>query len=349
MIRFKTWKILCSWALLFIWTGLGSAQESTQQPQKDANTSKSEFAAQIQKYAKKKARTQKYTLKYKFKKGDVIRWQHDHRIVNETKFGTEAVKTSTRARPEYSWTVQNVDGLGNMRFEIMMERIKVWEQNGSADQVHYDSDKDKTVPESCVVYHERVGRPSSMYSISKNGQIVDSKSYYDVLALGGVGENPVIAFPDKPIGIGKKWGVEYVKRAKDEFGSLQQINLRVGYELAKVVDGKAHVTFKTSVLTPMTDETIHSQIVTHLARGFAVFDIEKGMLTHRETNWDERVIGYRGQESYMHYQAFRKETLVVEPNIADVKTDANVLPVSHDETIPTGNLLKPLKKKASGD
>lgn len=322
------------------------AQQDGEQ-QKESNDSA--FSASIANFTKRKIDAQKYVLNYKFKKGDVIRWQHDHRTVVETRFGQDSEKTSTRARPDYKWTVKNVDSLGNIRFDIEMERIKVLEQHGEEEPILYDSEKHKDAPDSCLAYQERLGRVCSTYSVSPNGQVVGSKSHYYQVKLGGVGENPVIAFPNKPIGIGHKWDVTDIVRAKDEYGVIQQVKLRVRYVLEKVVDGKAHITFTTDTLNPQIDETVRSQIVTHLTRGFVVFDVAKGVLTNRETRWDERVIGYQGPESYMHYQAFRKESLAAEEKVAvekkpAAKPAAKLAVLETEEEKQTQTMLAPLKK-----
>ena len=125
-----------------------------------------------------------------------------------------------------------------------------------------------------------------------------------------------------------------------------KFNCEFAFVLEKIVDGKAHITFFTETLTPQLDETVRSQIVTHMTRGFIVFDIAKGMLTHRETRWDERVIGYQGPESYMHYTAFRTETLKSEPAKVAKKEDKPAVKVAKKETEPqqTHTLLKPMKK-----
>ncbi|WP_148618941.1 hypothetical protein [Mariniblastus fucicola] len=324
--------------------------QQAKSPQEDSGSTSdtdSDFAAQIDKFTKRKIGQQKYSLNYKLKKGDVIRWQHDHRTVVETRFGTASDKTSTRARPEFKWTVQNVDSRGTIRFDIEMEKIKVLEQKGESDPINYDSEKDKEAPGTCLPYQERLGRVCSTYSISPNGQVVNKKSNYDYqIKLGGVGDNPVIAFPNEPIPVGHKWDVTDTVKARDEYGSNQQLKLRVRYVLEKVVDGKAHVTFTTNVMTPHIDETTRSQVVTHMARGFIVFDIAKGLITNRETRWDERVIGYQGPESYMHYTAFRKELLVQEEKVAVAAPVAKVAkknPVPGEEQ-RTRTLLQPLKK-----
>ena len=338
--RMKLKNILFALAIVSItFSGL-TAQEDSKAKESDAD-----FAAQIGNFTKRKVGAQKYTLAYKFKKGDVIKWKHDHQTVVETRFGAKSDKTSTRAQPEFEWTVKNVDDLGTIRFDIEMTRIKVLEQQGELDPVNYDSDGSKEVPASCAAYKERLGRVCSTYSISPNGQVVDSKSNYHQIKIGGVGDNPVVAFPDKPIAIGHKWDVTNMVRAKDEFGALQPVQLRVRYVLEKVVDGKAHITFATATLNTQLDETVRSQIVTHLTRGFVVFDIEKGVLTNREIRWDERVIGYQGPESYMHYKAFHGEVLVQEKNLGTTKPVARVAekkPVKEPQQ--THTLLQPMKK-----
>jgi len=130
---------------------------------------------------------------------------------------------------------------------------------------------------------------------------------------------------------------------------MQQVKIRKRYVLEKVVDGMAHITFTTTLLNTQVDETVRSQIVTHMTRGFIVFDIAKGVISNRETRWDERVIGYQGPESYMHYTAFRKETLLEEEATyvsAKEKPAAKVAKKkSPTEPEQPKMLLQPLKRK----
>ncbi len=353
MTRLQLKNVSLTIALTLIAISGAFAQQATQQQSEPAKVESptedksAEFAAQIDKFARRKVAAQKYTLEYKFKKGDVIQWKHDHRTVIKTRSGAETDNTSTRAQPDFKWTVRNVDSRGTIRFDIEMERIKVLEQLGAKDPVYYNSDKDKQVPNTCVPYKERLGNVCATYSISPNGQVVAKKSNYQQITLGGVGDNPVVAFPNKPISVGHKWDVTHVVRAKDEYGYEQQLKLRLRYVLEKVVDGKAHITFDTDVLTPLSDETIRAQIVSHMARGFIVFDIARGVLLNRETRWDERVIGYQKAENYMHYTAFRNEVRFEKEEVA-VKSAAPVAKVAKKETEEeppkTHTLLQPMKK-----
>ncbi len=357
MTRLQLKNLSLTIALTLIAVSGALAQQSTQPQSESAKVEtptedkSAEFAAQLDKFARRKVAAQKYALEYKFKKGDVIQWKHDHRTVIKTRSGAATENTSTRAQPDFKWTVRNVDSRGTIRFDIEMERIKVLEQLGSNDPVHYDSDKDKKAPDTCVPYKERLGKVCATYSISSSGRVVAKKSNYEQVLLGGVGDNPVVAFPTMPISIGHKWDVPHFVTAKDEYGSDQRLPLRVRYVLEKVVDGKAHITFDTDVLTPLSDETIRAQIVSHMARGFIVFDIANGVLLNRETRWDERVIGYQKAENYMHYTAFRNEVRVEEEKVA-AKPAAPVAKVAKTETETkteeespkTHTLLQPMKK-----
>jgi hypothetical protein len=310
---------------------------------------------QISKFTKRQTKSQKYLLKYKMKKGETIRWKHDHRILNKSRHAGTSEKTSTRTQPEYSWKVKNVDSLGNMRFEISLDRVQVFSNIGESFETHYDSESSKEIPDSCHVYAERVGRPSATYTISPTGQVVASKSNYRANDLGGIGDAPVIAFSDKPISVGYKWAVEDTLDARDEYGIMTQVNIRVQYKLEKVVDGKAYIAFKTDILTPLSSEKVRSQILTHLIKGIAVFDINRGTFVKREFRWDEKVQGYNTPDSFLHYQAQREEVRVFADEVAETTPAKPIAKVAKKETTSsssinsssnkTGNLLQPMKSK----
>lgn len=319
---------------------------------------------QIAKFTRRRAKSQKYLLAYKMEKGETVRWKHDHGIVNKSRFGGTSEKTSTRTQPEYSWKVQNVDGRGNMRFEITLDRVQVFSIIGDEAETHYDSDRDAEAPDSCKKYAERVGRPSATYTISSSGQVVDSKSNYRANDMGGVGDagdTPVIAFPTNPISVGHKWNVNKTLPARDEYGVVKQINMRVQYTLEKVVDGKAYIAFETDVLTPLSSEKVRSQLITHMIKGLAVFDINRGSIVQREIRWDEKVQGYNTPDSFLHYQAMRTEQRVFPAEVAKKAatpaaptTAAPVARIAKNETPSTPTekthtLLQPMGSKSNSE
>ncbi len=311
----------------------------------------------IKSFSHRQSKGQKYLLKYKMKKGEKFRWQQDHQILNKSQVsGAKEETTLTRTQSLFVWEVKNIDSRDQMRFEIMMDNISVFSRIGKEDPVTYNSkdftaDETEKVPPSCMAYHERLGRPISSYSIMPNGTIVAQKSKYPNVKLGGVGEAPVVAFPNVAIPVGHKWNIHEGLKARDEHGIYRTINVRVQYELQKIVDGKAYIAFETDVLDPLNSEKVHSQIINHLTRGIAVFDLAKGMLVHREIRWDEKVVGYEGPDSFLQYQAKRVEKLVEETltvagrpkkPAATTPTAAASTPVP--ATVPRRAMLQPLKK-----
>ena len=302
----------------------------------------------IKAISKRKTKKQKYLLAYNLKVGDKLRWKQDHQILNKSRIsGSVEETTSTRTQSQFVWEVKSVDARNQTRFEIALDKIKVWSKVGENKPETYDNadfkpTDTKGIPDSCRAYHERVGRVSSSYTIAPNGTITAKKSNYPSVKLGGIGDAPLIAFPGEAIVVGHRWDIHDSLRARDEYGVYKSLNVRVRYELDKVVDGKAYISFETDILTPLNSEKVHSQIINHMTRGVAVFDIARGMLVHRELRWDEKVVGYEGPDSFLVYQAKRTEKLVVDSPEASTKTKATR---SVDSNVRQATMLAPLEVK----
>jgi len=311
-----------------------------------ATAQEESIADTIKAVSKRKTKTQKYLLAYKLKTGDKLRWKQDHQIENKGRIaGSEEETTLTRTQSEFVWEVKTVDALKQARFDIALDRIKVWSKIGEDKAVTYNSkdfkpEKYEGVPESCMVYHERLGRVGASFTILPNGTITAKKSNYPSINLGGVGDGPVVAFPENAIAVGHHWDINDTLRAKDEYGVYKTLNVRVRYVLEKVVEGKAYIAFETDILTPMNSEKVHSQIINHMTRGIAVFDIARGMIVHREIRWNEKVVGYEGPDSFLVYRAKRIEKLVVDPAKADKVANKETL--SANSNVKQATMLAPL-------
>jgi hypothetical protein len=102
----------------------------------------------------------------------------------------------------------------------------------------------------------------------------------------------------------------------------------------KVKSGNAYISFRTEVLTPVESEKIKSQIMQQMTKGYIVFDIAAGRPIRKEVEWDEKVQGYEGPDSYLQYLGRMSEKLVV-----DSGQQAN----SH------GSLLAPIKTEIASE
>lgn len=242
---------------------------------------------------------QKYKLAYEMKKGENLRWTVEHVASTKTQIAGDSEETSSRSRSTKLWKVSSVDTQGNMTFVHSVETVKMWQQIGDDEPVTYDSSKDKNAPMEYESVPEKIGKPLAVITISPDGQVMDRKTSLPQ-ARFGVGDITT-PLPKESVGIGHKWYVPSTLSAKDEEGRTLQLKTRIHYELSKVKLPNAFISFRTEVLTPVQSEKVRSQIMQQLTKGYVVFDIQRGLPIHKEVEWDEKVQGYEGPDSYLNY------------------------------------------------
>jgi hypothetical protein len=129
----------------------------------------------------------------------------------------------------------------------------------------------------------------------------------------------LVPLPDKPIAIGHQWAVPTQLQVEDENGLVQNLSARVLHELEKVVEGKAYISIRTEILTPVESDKIRSQIMQQMSSGYAVLDLERGLIVFKELDWNEKVQGFEGNDSLLQYMAKLTEKIVNEENASSKK------------------------------
>jgi hypothetical protein len=117
--------------------------------------------------------------------------------------------------------------------------------------------------------------------------------------------------------------------ATDEEGTRQQLKARINYQLTKVVDQKAYISFKSEILTPLESEKIKSQLLQQMSDGYVVFDLKNGRQIRKEVEWNTKVQGYEGPDSYLEYIGRLSEKYVADP-ASDRKSNVSQAPVPLD-------------------
>ncbi len=245
------------------------------------------------------AQKQQYLLEYKFKKDEECRWNVEHVATTETQIGGTHESTSSRSQSVKLWKISSVDSQGNITFAHTIESVSMWQQIGEGQPVAYDSTKDGTPPSEFEGVDEKIGKPIAVITISKDGKLIDRKSSLQQ-AHFGVGD-VCVPLPDGPIAVGHRWYVPTTLTASDEEGRKQQLKARINYQLTKVKDENAYITFRTEVLTPVESEKVKSQLLQQLNNGYIVFDIQSGRHVRKEVEWNEKVQGYEGPDSFLKY------------------------------------------------
>jgi hypothetical protein len=183
--------------------------------------------ALLNKAANAAAAQQQYELKYKFRKGDQLRWQVEHTATTKTHMANETEEMSSRSKSVRCWKVVNVDSKGNMVFEHSIESLEAWEQVGETEPIAYNSLTDTTPPPYYESTAEKLGRTLATLTVAPTGQIVNRQSNLDTADFG-MGD-VLIPMPDKPIAIGHRWSVPKQFQAENEEGEVQQFAARIVY------------------------------------------------------------------------------------------------------------------------
>jgi hypothetical protein len=125
--------------------------------------------------------------------------------------------------------------------------------------------------------------------------------------------------PKEPIAIKHRWNVPLNFQSSNENGANVNLKARRCYEFRKVKDGKAYISFRTEVLTPIKSHTVRSKILQKMIKGMIVWDIAKGLPVQKHVHWDEKVQAYNGADSFLKYVGRMTVKLVDSQELAEVE------------------------------
>jgi hypothetical protein len=245
-----------------------------------------------------------YKLAYRFTPGEAVRTKVVHLATVDTKIKGTKQTTKSRTISTRAWKIHDVDGAGNITFDNTVERVEMWNSVEGRQEVHYDSDTDKTPPPEFAPVAASVGKVLSTIKIDPQGRIL-SRNDAQPHSNPGIGDLTV-PFPpaDKqPIRAGVTWSIPDELKLPQDNGTIKKIQTQQQYKLEKVESGVATIAVATQVLTPINDPKLQSQLVQRLQKGTIKFDLDAGRLLHKQIDIDQEVFGFSGPESHMQYLA----------------------------------------------
>jgi hypothetical protein len=255
-----------------------------------------------------KPSSKKYDLRYKLKRGDVLRYDVTHRASIHSTIEQETQAAQTRTDSVKAWKVTDVLKNGEIEFLNVVERVHMVNQLPDKDPTEYNSERDKTPPPGFEDAASAVGVPISSVRISPRGKIIRR----DVKIKGASNEEdaPVaLRLPEKPVAIGETWDEPFDVVVAVEAGGTKSIQTRRHHELLSVENGIATVKVTYQVLTPI-DPPIECQLVQRLMEGEVQFDIDAGRVVSQKMDIDKRILGFAGPTSSMQYIMRMEEKLL---------------------------------------
>lgn len=290
-----------------------------------------------------KPESQKYELRYKFNRGDVLRYEVTHRASIQSTIDNTTQAAQTKTDSIKAWKVTDVLPEGDIEFTNVVEKVHMVNQLPEKDPVEYDSSKDEVAPPGFEDAARAVGVPLSVMRITPHGKVVRR----DVKVRGQSAEDDapiVLRLPEKPVAIGDTWDESFEVQVKLEKNNTKMIQTRRHYKLADVKNGVATIDVTYQVLSPI-DAAIETQIVQRLMEGEARFDIEKGQLIRQKMDVDKRIIGFAGPTSSMQYIMKMEESLVKDETTA--KASSPVPSTTATNAKPEAKTEKPKTQTAN--
>lgn len=245
------------------------------------------------------AGTKAYKLRYKFRPGETLRWEVEHRAkVRSTVQGTTQT-AETLSLSIKVWKIESVDTDGNAALVYSVERVEMTQKFDGRQETRYNSDTDPTPPPGFENVAKAVGTPLAQLTLDPRGTVIKRDEHY--VQAAPLPDNITLPLPENAVSTGEEWTMPADIVVTLPEGVTKKIKARQLYRLESVDDNVATLHLETQVLTPVNDPKIESQLVQSKASGTIRFDIAAGRVVAQQSDIDEHVHGFQGAGSSMHY------------------------------------------------
>jgi hypothetical protein len=304
MTRHIDARYLVSFLIATVAIFLATTQASAKQ--KSAGVPKSDPAPAAT--AGKKSDAKTYDLRYKLKRGEVLRYDVTHRASVRSTIEQQTQAAQTRTDSVKVWKVIDVLKNGEMEIINVVERLHMVNQLPDKDPTEYDSERDKTPPPGFEDAARAVGVPLSSIRLSPRGKI----ERRDIKLRGATADDdaPIaLRLPEKLVAIGDTWDEPFDVVVALEGGGTKNIQTRRHHELTNVDKNIATIKVTYQVLSPI-DAPVECQLVQRLTDGEVKFDIKGGRIAGQRMAIDKRILGFAGPTSSMQYIMMMEEKLL---------------------------------------
>jgi hypothetical protein len=258
--------------------------------------------------AQRTAQTPGYSLRYKLRAGETLVSKVVHFAETRTTMQDHEEASSSRTTSEKVWEVTSVNPKGEMTFEYRINSVNLAQTVGDGEELSYNSETDSEVPEIFRQVASTINQPLATITINSRGQVIDRDKETKTPQLG-FGEL-TIPLPEEPVAIRGQWNVPRELRVRLDSGAFKTIKVRELYTLEKVSAGVATISIVTQPLTPVTDRAVEAQLMQQLSKGEIKFDLDRGRMLSKELDWSEEVVGFRGADTSLRYDAKFTEQLI---------------------------------------
>ena len=258
-----------------------------------------------------------YSLKYKFKKGQKLRWKVTHIASSETTIKGNTQKAQSSSVSTKVWTVAAVFTNGMIKLIHSVDDVEMWQKVSDRKELKYNSKTDKSPPPIYAAVAETIGVPMFELTLNPQGQVIKRVAKFRQTAKSQIGlEQVTLPMPKVPVKVGQSWNAPSDVKVRLEDERVKTVKTRRLYTLKSVKDDVATIRVKTEVLTPIHDPKVKLHLLQRLNSGTVRFDIKAGQIVSKEMEWDETIVNFNGPASQMRYLARFKEEFITGHRVA---------------------------------
>lgn len=271
----------------------------------------------------------KYTLRYKFKPGQTLRWEVVHRARVETAIAGVSQTVDTYSRSIKVWRVTAVASDGTATFENSVEQVEMRQKSSGRMERRYDSQTDKNPPPEFQGVAQSIGVPLWSITLDPLGKIVKREILKAKPGTETQGQI-TLPLPQDPVAVGQTWTLAYESELAGNDGTVRRVKIQQRFTLESVEENVATIRVSSQVLTPVREPAVEALLVQREASGRVRFDIDAGKVLEEQMEIDKEVVGFAGKASTMHYRTRLTEKYLGPSEAAAPRTEATASrPTTH--------------------
>lgn len=270
----------------------------------------------------------RYELRYKFRSQQVVHYEVVTSTEIATQFDTAADTAWNKSETRRHFQVLSVDAQGNGTLELTIDWVRMKAQAGSTTAVEeFCSDQPDKQPAKYRHILDRIGKPQATLAADAWGKPVKVVPHPQApvmankpVSLGAetTAESYLSPLPEHPVAIGEEWKERFEIPVMNAERLQIKIAMLRSYRLAEVIDGKARIDFRTTILSPVHDPSISAQLIQKETAGTILFDINNGLILSRTSGVDRTVISPFGEKTSLRATSKYQERLIQPGQVAGV-------------------------------
>lgn len=261
----------------------------------------------------------RHRLAYRFRPGQELRYEIDHRSSVGVRKGEAMQTIEDHTITERRLRVVSVEEDGAAVIEPVIDRVRMTLQFDDAEPVQYDSaDESAPPPRHFQEIHRTVGRPTARMRVAPHGELLGLTRLAvaePVQSAESDGKNPtpkptekaesefqadenlLALLPAEPVPVGHVWKERFTAKVKVDRNIERAATLQREFKLEKVDGNIATIAVRIAIITPVADPAILAQLIQRTPAGTIEFDMERGEIISRTLSQDQTIYGAIGPMS----------------------------------------------------